>query len=74
MGKKAKNRLASMGWISAAAIGGITLAAAALAQSPFDTALVFDPLTVIQRASPPRGSSFKDLVVGQATRPMVAAA
>jgi len=74
MRKEPANRFVSIGWISAVAIGGITLAAAALAQSPFDTALVFDPLTVIQAARPPRGSSFKDLVIGQATRPMVAAA
>jgi hypothetical protein len=50
------------------------LVGATLAQSPFESGLVFDPLTVIQPARPGSGSAFKDLVIGRATRPLVVAA
>jgi hypothetical protein len=68
------HRPASTGRISVIVIGAAVLAAVALAQSSFDSALAFDPLIVMQPASPPKGSTFKDLVIGESTRVMVTAA
>ncbi len=67
-------RIVSTARLSLAAFCSLVLVTAALAQSPLDTALVFDPLIVIQPARDGTGSSFKDLVIGRSTRSGVAAA
>src|SRR5512140_3598398 len=79
--KEAPVRLKLVGWMCSTirttivAVGSVVLATAAFSQSPLDTEhLVFDPLLAIRPARGATGSSFKDLVIGQATRSMVVAA